>query len=174
MDKPKYLKLEQQYPNDWAFNRPPEWEFLDRRLEKAEAFQHEDNYEEAIKVCFEIIDSCSEYLPAINMLGLLYLDQGDLNNAILMFDSSVAIGRACLPDDFKPGIDLIPSYWEDNRAFLYAHDNLGLCCLHKSLLAYETVKELNPNHECETISKLREVLGIGEITSDQNVTEPAS
>jgi tetratricopeptide (TPR) repeat protein len=162
MDKPKYLKLEQQNPNDWAFNRPPEWEFFDRRLDKAEAFEREGNNEKAIEICFEIIKSCPEYLPAINKLGLMYLDQGDLDNAIFMFDSTVAIGLACLPDEFKPGTDLIPSYWVDNRAFLYAHDNLGLCCLKKALLAYESVSELNPNHDYEAISKLRELLGIEE------------
>ena len=160
MDKPKYLKLEQQHPNDWAFNRPPEWEFFDRRLDKAEAFERKGNSEKAIEVCFEIIKSCPEYLPAINQLGLLFRDQGDLDKAISMFENTVAVGLACLPDEFKPGTDLIPSYWEDNRAFLWAGENLGLCYLEKALDTYESLSELNPLYDYEFVRRLRELLGI--------------
>jgi len=160
MDKPKYLKLEQQSPNDWAFNRPPEWEFFDRRLEKAEVFEREGNVEEAAKVCFEITKSCPEYLPAINKLGLMFRDQGDLDSAISFFERSVAIGLACLPDEFESGIDLITTYWQDNRAFLWARENLGLCCLEKALDSYESLSELNPNHDYKAISRLHELLGI--------------
>ncbi len=165
MDKPKYLKLEQQNPNDWAFNRPPEWEFFDRRLDKAEAFEREGNIEEAAKVCFEIIESCPEYLPAINKLGLMFRDQGDLDSAISFFERTVAIGLACLPAEFERGTDLITKYWADNLAFLWACENLGLCCLEKSLDTYESLSELNPRYDYQFIPKLRELLGI----EDENV-----
>src|SRR6266536_4477427 len=111
MDKQQYLKLEQQAPNDWAFNHPPEWEFFDRRLDKAEAFEREGNDEKAIEVCFEIIKSCPEYLPAMNQLGLLFRDQGDLDQAVSIFESAVGIGLACLPEEFNRGVDLIPWHW---------------------------------------------------------------
>lgn len=159
MDKPQYLKLEQQALHDWAFNRPPEWEFFDRRLDKAEAFEREGDSEKAIEVCFEIINSCPEYLPARNQLGLWFKEKGDLDRAIPMFESSVAIGLACFPDGFKPGTDLIQSHWADNRAFLWAGENLGLCCLEKALETYEFVSELNPDYDDEFVHKLRELLG---------------
>lgn len=66
MEKPQlqYLKLEEERPNDWAFNRPSEWEFLDRRLDRAEDAEREGDIDRAMQICREILDTCPEYLPA--------------------------------------------------------------------------------------------------------------
>jgi tetratricopeptide (TPR) repeat protein len=161
MEKPQYLKLERQGPNDWAFNRPREWEFFDHRLEKAEASEREGDGETAIKICVEIINSCPEYLSAVNKLGLLYRQQGDMDKAIYLFESAVGVGLACLPDEFEEGTDLIPWHWEDNRAFLLACEYLGLCHLDKALDSYEYLLEINPGYrDAGLVAKLRKILGI--------------
>jgi tetratricopeptide (TPR) repeat protein len=158
----RYLKLEQQSPNDWAFNRPPEWEFFDHRLEKAEAFERGGNHEKAIEACREIVKSCPEYLPAVNKLGLLFREHGDLDQAISIFASAVGVGLACFPEGFERGVDLIPWYWEDNRAFLLACEYLGLCNLDKALETYEYVLDINPGYRNidETVAQLHKLLGI--------------
>ncbi|MGA9995531.1 MAG: hypothetical protein WBP93_08960 [Pyrinomonadaceae bacterium] len=162
MEKPQYLKLARQRPNDWAFNRPPEWEFFDYKLDKAEAAEREGDREKAFQICLEIITSCPEYLPAINKLGLFFREQGDLDKAIHMFESAMGVGLACLPDDFETGTDLIPWYWEDNRAFLLACEYLGLCHLDKALDAYGYLLEINPDYRgiADLVAKLHKILGI--------------
>ena len=146
MVNPKYLKLEQQAPNDWAFNCPSEWEFFDRRLNKVEALIRDGNNEKAIEVCVEIITSCPEYLPGLNKLGLLFRDQGELDKAIPMFLQAVKVGLACIPNEFERGTDLIPWHWEDNRAFLLACEYVGLCNLDEALESYEFLLDISPGY----------------------------
>ncbi len=159
MEKPKYLRLEEQNLHDWAFNRPAEWEFLDRKLERVESIEREGDRERTIQGCIEIINSCSEYLPALNKLGLLYKQDGRLDAASDIFGSAVAIGLACLPKKFEIGTDLIPWHWADNRAFLLACEHLGLCHLESALEQFEYSLKINP--DChginELVLKLREV-----------------
>lgn len=158
MEKPKYLRLEEQDLHDWAFNRPVEWEFLDRKLERAESIEREGHTEKAINACLEIINSCPEYLPAINKLGLLYKQEGRLEAAAEAFESAVAIGVACLPEKFEVGTDLIPWYWEDNRAFLLACEHLGVCHLENALNLFEYSLKINPGYHGinELVLRLRE------------------
>jgi tetratricopeptide (TPR) repeat protein len=159
MEKPRYLRLEEQNRHHWAFNRPVEWDFLDRKLEHAESIEREGDMEKAIKACLEIISSCPEYLPAINKLGLLYKQVGRLDLASEMFESAVGIGVACLPEKFDIGTDLIPWYWEDNRAFLLACEHLGVCHLENTLEVFEYSLKINPGYHGidALVSKLREI-----------------
>jgi hypothetical protein len=69
MEKPQYLRLEEVYRHNWAFNRPAQWEFFDRKLERAESLDDAGEPEKAIQACLEIIETCAEYLPAVNNLG---------------------------------------------------------------------------------------------------------
>lgn len=146
MEKPQYLQLEEQYPYDWAFNRPVQWEFFDRKLDRVESLRDEGQTEKAIAACLEIINACPEYLPALNMLGLLYRQQGDLDAAIQMFQMGVTIGVACLPAKFNAGVDLIPWHWEDNRAFLLACEHLGASHLESALNMFEYTLKVNPGY----------------------------
>ncbi len=155
--RPQYLKIEEQNPHDWAFNRPPEWEFFDRRLDIAEDAEREGDINKAIQISREIIDSCPEYLPAVNKLGLLLKQQGDLDSAIEMFQGAVGVGVVCLPDDFEIGKDLMPWYWQDNRAFLLACEHLAMTHLEKALEVFEYSLEINPGYHgiADLVSKLR-------------------
>jgi len=163
MKKPQlqYLRLEKQAPHHWAFNRPPECEFFDRRLDKAEDFERDREFQKAIQVCIEIVKVCPEYLPALNKLGLLFKEQGDLDRAINMFESAVGAGVACLPDDFEIGEDLIPWYWQDNRAFLRACEHLGVTHLEKALGFFEYSLDINPGYHgiADLVSNLRQMCG---------------
>lgn len=156
----KYLKLE-KYPNGWAFNDPPQWEFLDYKLEKALDAERDEDFEKAQEIYLEIIDSCPEYLPALNNLGLLFKQDGDLDAAIATLDDAVTIGLACLPEEFEPGKDLIPWHYEDNRPFLLAYENLGVCYLEKALEAFEHILELNPGYRgiAKKVEELRKSCG---------------
>ena len=156
MEKSQHLCLEEQAPHDWAFNRPVQWDFLDRKLERAELLEQEGEPEKAIKTCLEIIDSCPEYLPAVNKLGLLYRQQGGLDAAINVFEMAVGVGVACLPAKFEAGVDLIPWYWQDNRAWLLAIEYLAACHLESALNFYEYALKVNP--EYRSIDKLVEQL----------------
>lgn len=163
MSNTKYLKLVQWQPNEWVFNRPPEWEFFDRRLDKAEAFEREGNIAKAIEVCSEIIKSCPEYLPALNKLGLLYRDQDELHKAIPMFLQAVKAGMACIPKEFDRGTDLITWHWEDNRAFLLACEYVGLCNLEEALESYEFLLDVSPGYrgfDESVVVHLHKILGI--------------
>jgi len=156
MENIKYLRLEEQYPHDWAFNRPDQWEFFDRKLERAELLEQEGEPEKAIQACLEIIEACPEYLPAVNKLGILYRDQGGLETAINVFESAVGVGLACLPQNFQPDVDLIPWHWQDNRAFLLAIEHLAACHLESALNFYEYALKVNPGYR--SIDKLVEQL----------------
>jgi|ERR1041384_7191981 hypothetical protein len=134
---PKLLRLEEQRPHEWAFNRPEEWDFLDRRLEKAEEAERRGAVEQAKHICTEIIASCPEYLPAINNLALLLRTEGELDHALELFEGAVGLGVSCLPKEFVPGTDRLPWYWEDNRAFIIACEQLGVTHLMKGLEAFE-------------------------------------
>jgi tetratricopeptide (TPR) repeat protein len=166
MEKPKlqYLRLEEQRPNDWAFNRPPEWEFFDRRLDRAEDAERGGEIDKAIQICREIVDACPEYLPAVNKLGLLLREHNSLDVAIETFEGAVGIGVACLPDEFESGKDLIPWYWEDNRAFLLACEHLAVTHLHKAIDVFEYSLEINPGYHgiAELVTKLRAMCGFEE------------
>ncbi len=170
MEKPhlRYLRLEEQGPNDWAFNRPSEWEFFDRRLDRVEDAEREGDIDKAIQICREIVDSCAEYLPALNKLGLLFKGQDDLDGAIEMFEGAVGVGMACLPDDFEIGKDLMPWYWEDNRAFLLACEHLAMTHIEKALNLFEYSLDINPGYHgiAELVSKLRAMCGVEERSSD--------
>ncbi len=161
--KPQYLKLEQQFENEWAFNRPAEWEFFDRRLEKAEAFEREDSIEKAIEVCSEIIKSCPEYLPALNKLGLLFRNQGELDKAIPLFLTASKVGLDCIPEGFERGTDLIPWHYEENRSFLLACEYVGLCNLDEALESYEFLLDISPGYRGYDellVAPLHKILGI--------------
>jgi tetratricopeptide (TPR) repeat protein len=159
--QPQYLKLEEERPNDWAFNRPSEWEFFDRRLDRAENAEREGDIVEAMKICREIVESCPEYLPAVNKLGLLFKEQDDLDAAIEIFEGAVGVGVACLPEGFEFGKDRIPWYWEDNRAFLLACEHLAMTHLEKALNLFEYSLDINPGYHgiAELVSKLRCMCG---------------
>lgn len=159
MEKLQYLCIEQQSPHDWAFNRPVQWDFFDRKLERAELLEREGEPEKAIQACLEIIDACPEYLPAINRLGLLYRQRGGLDAAISVFESAVGVGVACLPEKFHAGVDSIPWYWEDNRAFLLACEYRATCHLESALNFYEYSLKVNPGYRAidKLVEQLREV-----------------
>jgi tetratricopeptide (TPR) repeat protein len=161
-EKPKYLKLERQDAHSWAFNRPSQWEFLDHKLERALAAERNGDKEEAIRIYLELVEACPEYISALNNLGLLFREQDDLDGAITTLEEAVEIGLACLPDEFEAGTDTIPWYWEDNRPFLLAYENLGSCYLEQALDAYEHLLELNPHSRgiAELVAKLREICGV--------------
>jgi tetratricopeptide (TPR) repeat protein len=167
MKKPGHLRLEMQDTHSWAFNRPREWEFFDYKLDRAEVAGHEGDKDKATQICLELINSCPEYLPALNKLGLLFREAGNLDRAILIFQSAVGIGLACLPDEFELGTDLIPWHWEDNRAFLLACEYLGACYLEKSLDAFEDLLEINPGYRgiADLVGNLRKLCGL----KDENV-----
>lgn len=156
MEKTQYLFLEEQSPHDWAFNRPAQWDFLDRKLERAELLEQEGETAKAIQACLEIVNSCPEYLPAVNKLGLLYRQHGTLDAAIDVFESAVGVGVACLPEEFQAGVDLIPWYWQDNRAWLLAIEYLAACHLESALNFYEYALKVNPGYR--SIDKLVEQL----------------
>ena len=159
MEKTKYLRLEEQHSHDWAFNRPPQWEFLDRKLERAELLENEGKREEAVQACLEILEACPEYLPAINKLGILYWEQGRLDAATNVFESAVGVGVACLPENFQPGVDLIPWHWQDNRAFLLAVEYLAACHLESALNFFEYSLKVNPGYHGidKLVEQLRDV-----------------
>ncbi|MDT4896405.1 MAG: hypothetical protein QOH25_1482 [Acidobacteriota bacterium] len=99
MKKPQYLKLEEQHPHSWAFNRPPQWEFLGYKLERALDAERESDEEKAARIYLELIESCPEYIPALNNMGLVFKKRGDLDAAIATLEEAVEIGLACLPDE---------------------------------------------------------------------------
>jgi len=169
MIKPQYLKLENVCPNEWAFNRPPQWEFFDYKLEKALEAERAGDEEGAIRIYLELLSACPEYLPALNNVGLLYQRQGKLDKAIPMLVMAVVLGLACVPDEFEPGKDMIPWHWEDNRAFLRAYENLGSCHLKQALDAFEHLLELNPGYRGvgDLVSQLRKICGFEEENPEQ-------
>src|SRR5947209_19923933 len=146
MIKPQHLKLERVRPNEWAFNRPLQWEFFGHKLERALDAERVGDCDGAARIYLELIEACPEYLPALNNLGLLYKQQGDLDKAIPLLEAAVVIGLACIPDEFEPGADLIPWHWEDNRDFLRAYENLGGCRIEQALDGFEHLLELNPGY----------------------------
>jgi tetratricopeptide (TPR) repeat protein len=161
MKPTQYLKFEKQDMHTWSFSRPIEWEFFDFKLDKAEAAENEGDKIKATQICLEIIESCPDYLPAFNKLGLLLKEQGDLDGAIQTFESAIEVGLACLPDEFEVGTDLIPWYWEDNRAFLLACEYLGVCYLDKAFYTFEHLSAVNPGYRgiSELITKLSNLRG---------------
>lgn len=159
MIKPQHLKLERIHPNEWAFNCPPQWEFLGSKLERARNAEQAGDDEGAAVIYLELIESCPEYLPALNNLGLLYQRQGELDKAISILEIAVALGLACIPDEFEAGKDQIPWHWEDNRAFLLAHENLGKCHIEQSLDVFEHLLEINKGYHgvSNLVSQLRRI-----------------
>jgi len=175
MIKPNLLVLEQWDLHSRAFNCPAQWEFLDCKLERALTAEHQGDDDKAFQIYLELIDSCAEYLPALNNLGALLRKHGEPRRAIPYLANAVAIGLACVPDDFELGKDLIPWYWEDNRAFLTAYENLGCCYLDlgdghldKALDTFSQVVTINPGYRGVTdlVRKLQALLGTGEEISD--------
>jgi tetratricopeptide (TPR) repeat protein len=164
MIKPQHLKLERVRPNEWAFNRPPQWEFFGYKLERARDAEQAGDEEGAIGIYLELLSACPEYLPALNNIGLLYQRQGKLDKAIPMLETAVTLGLACIPDEFEPGTDLIPWHWEDNRAFLRAYENLGSCRIGQALGAFGHLLELNPGHRGvgDLLSRLLRIYGVEE------------
>jgi tetratricopeptide (TPR) repeat protein len=162
MEKPQYLELEKQGAHDWAFNYPPEWEFFGYRLDKVEVADGAGDKDQAVQICLDLIESCPEYLPAVNKLGLLFKERGDLDGAIASFESAAGVGLACLPAGFEQGVDSIPWHFEDNRAFLLALEHLGVCYLEKALDAFEDLFELSPGYRGfgDLLMKLREICGV--------------
>jgi tetratricopeptide (TPR) repeat protein len=160
--KPRYLKLERQGPREWAFNRPDQWEFFDKKMELAQDAERDGDEEGAIRIYLELIETCPEYLPALNNLGLLYQRQERLEKAIPLLEAAVGLGLACIPDEFEEGIDLIPWHWEDNRAFLRAYENLGSCHIGQALDYFEHLLELNPGYRGigDLVAQLRGLYGI--------------
>lgn len=159
MEQPQYLRLEEVYRHNWTFNRPAQWEFFDRKLERAESLDDAGEPEKAIQACLEIIETCAEYLPAVNKLGLLYRQQGGLDAAINVFESAVGVGVACLPETFQPGVDLIPWDWPDNRAFLLACEYLASCHLESALNFFEYSLKINPDYGAidKLVDQLRDI-----------------
>ena len=92
----------------------------------------------------------------MNKLGLLYLQQGGLDAATSVFESAVGVEVACLPEKFQAGVDLIPWYWQDNRAFLLAIEYLAACHLESALNFFEYALKINPGYR--SIDKLVEQL----------------
>jgi tetratricopeptide (TPR) repeat protein len=116
-----------------------------------------------------LLESCLEYLPALNNLGLLYQRQGKLDKAIPMLETVVMLGLACIPDEFEQGTDLIPWHWDDNRAFLLAYENLGNCYVEQALGAFEHLLELNPDYRGigDLVSQLRMIYGVEDKTVEE-------
>src|SRR4051794_24216322 len=112
--KNKLLKLERLPNNEWAFNRPQEWEFFGAKLEKAEVADRAGDIEEAFRICKEIIETCPEYLPARNMLGIFLRDEGDTKGALLHFESATEMGLNSFPEEFNFETDQVPWHWPDN------------------------------------------------------------
>lgn len=109
-----------------------------------------------------MVESCPEYLKALNNLGLLFRDEDDdLDAAITTFEDAVMTGLTCLPEEFEQGKDLIPWYFDDNRPFLLAYENLGMCYLLQALEAFEHLLELNPGYRGieDTVDQLRKLCG---------------
>lgn len=145
-EKPRYLRLKQIDKGVWSFNHPSEWEFFDYKFERALDAERDGNIERAVEIYLEIIENCPDHLSANNNLGLLFSEQGDLDGAIAVFDITVGIGLACFPSEFDTDKDLIPWYYEDNRAFLLAYENLGKCYLEKALNTLENLHDINPGY----------------------------
>lgn len=169
MIKPQHLKLERVRPNEWAFNHPPQWEFFGYKLERARDAEQAGDEEGAAISYLELLESCAEYLPALNNLGLLYKRQEKLDKAIPMLETAVVLGLACIPDEFEHGTDLIPWHWDDNRAFLLAYENLGNCYIEQALGAFEHLLELNPGYRGvgDLVSQLRQICGFEEENPEQ-------
>lgn len=170
MIKPQHLKLERIHPNEWAFNCPPQWEFLGYKLERARNAEQAGDDEGAAVIYLELIESCPEYLPALNNLGLLYQRQGELDKAISILETAVAFGLACIPDEFEAGRDQIPWHWEDNRAFLLAYENLGNCRVEQAIDTFEQLRELSPDHRgiSRLVSRLRKLYGAEDGTVEEH------
>lgn len=146
IEKPSYLKLEQIDKGVWAFNHPAEWEFFDYKFDRALEAERAGNTEAASDIYLEIISGCPDHLPSHNNLSLLFSDSGDLDAAISCFEETVSIGQACFPPEFDPEKDLIPWYYEDNRAFLLAFENLGKCYLEKAINTLQDLHDINPGY----------------------------
>jgi tetratricopeptide (TPR) repeat protein len=161
-EKPQHLKLERQGPREWAFNRPPQWEFFDKKLEQAQDAEREGDEEGAARIYLEVIRSCPEYLPALCNLDLLYRREGFLDKAVAVLEAAVGLGLACLPDNFEAGTDLIPWHWEDNRAFLLAFEHLGSCRIGQAFDCFEHLMELSPGSRGvgNLVSQLRATYGV--------------
>lgn len=166
--KPKLLLLERWDLHSWAFNCPAQWEFLDCKLERGLTAEYEGDDDKAFEIYFELIDSCPEYLPALNNIGALLRIHGVPQVAIPFLRNAVAIGLACVPDEFEFGKDLIPWDWEDNRAFLRAYLNLGGCYLdlgdghlNYALDTFRQVLTINPGYHgvADLVSQLQVLVG---------------
>jgi tetratricopeptide (TPR) repeat protein len=160
MSTPRYLRLEKQGEHDWAFNRPLAWDFFNRQFERAEAVELEGDKDRSIQMCLDIVENCPEYLPALNKLGLLLREKGDLDASIAAFESARSVGLACVPNDFEMGIDSIPWYWVDNRAFLLACEYLGLSYVEQGLIIFEELTHTNPGSRgsADLVSSLRQLI----------------
>jgi hypothetical protein len=58
MIKPQHLKLERVRPNEWAFNRPPRWEFLGYKLESARDAEQAGDEDGAARIYLGLLESC--------------------------------------------------------------------------------------------------------------------
>ena len=166
--KPRLLVLEQWDLHSWAFNCPAQWEFLDCKLERALAAEYHGDDDKALEIYLDLIDSCPEYLPALNNIGALLRIHSEPIVALPFLHNAVAIGLACVPDNFVFGNDRIPWRWEDNRAFLKAYENLGGCYLDlgsghvdKALDIFHQLLTLNPDDYgvSDLVLKLQSLLG---------------
>ena len=164
MKKPQYLKLQRYDTNEWAFNNPPQWEFLNHKLDRALKAEREGNLEKTTEMYLEIMESCPEYIPAINNLGIILWERDNFEGAIATFKTAVNAGLACIPAEFEPGKDLIPWHYEDNRAFLMAYENLGVCTFEHSISILNQLHDINPGYRGirDLITKLNKVRGIEE------------
>ena len=174
--KPKLLVLEQWDLHSWAFNCPAQWEFLDCKLERGLAAEYHGDDDKALETYLDLIDSCPEYLPALNNVGALLRIHDQPLVAMPFFNNAVAIGLACVPEGFEFGKDRIPWYWEDNRAFLRAYENLGGCYLDlgngymdKALDTFQQLLMLNPDDfgVSDLVRKLQFLSG-NEMTDDSD------
>lgn len=144
--QPKYLKLEEHAPREWAFNHPREWEFFDAKMLRAGDAQRVDDFARAREIFVEIIELCPDYLPAYNDLGCQVHKEGDDDWAIAMWDDAVNLGLACIPEEFIWEQDIIPWHFEDNRPFLLALENLGQAYLQKALFRFKDYVKLSPGY----------------------------
>jgi hypothetical protein len=104
------------------------------------------------------------------------LSQRQIARSLKLSNGVVAIGLACVPEGFEFGKDRIPWYWEDNRAFLRAYENLGGCYLDlgdgyvdKALDTFQQLLMLNPDDfgVSDLVRKLQFLSG-NEITDDSD------
>jgi tetratricopeptide (TPR) repeat protein len=135
---------------EWEFEYPRlEWEIYESFHGAIEYWQM-GNAVTAEETYRQLIDDYPEFIDAHHHLALLLGETGRGEEAFQIWQEVVALGLACLPQEFEMGRDTLPWLMVENRPFLRAYHGLGLEYLDRgeieaALAIFNNMLAMNPD-----------------------------